>query len=99
MFVGLGVDGDGLDTQLAARADDPEGDFAAIGNQDLVEHAISLGWRGAPPPRPVTLSVAPTSRASRYLLSQSAGWGPTPTALLISTCQATLIANSRSPNC
>ena len=41
--VGLGVDGDGFDIQLAAGADDAEGDFAAIGDQDAFEHEEDLG--------------------------------------------------------
>jgi hypothetical protein len=32
--VGLGVDADGLDSELAAGADDAEGDFAAICNKN-----------------------------------------------------------------
>ena len=36
--IGLGVDGDGFDIELAAGADDAEGDFAAIGDQDAFEH-------------------------------------------------------------
>ena len=37
--VGLGVDGDGAYAHLAAGAVDTKGDFAAIGDQDLVEHS------------------------------------------------------------
>ena len=36
--VGGRMDRDGLDADLAAGADDPERDLAAIGDQDLVEH-------------------------------------------------------------
>ena len=36
--VGLAVDGDGLDAQFAAGADDPQGDLAAVRDQDLLEH-------------------------------------------------------------
>jgi hypothetical protein len=35
--VGLAVDEYGLDAELAARADDAEGDLAAIGDEDLIE--------------------------------------------------------------
>ncbi len=35
--VGGGVDGDGGDAQFLAGAQDPEGDLAAIGNQNLAE--------------------------------------------------------------
>ena len=37
--VGLRVDGDRLDAELAGRLDDAAGDLAAIGDQDLLEHA------------------------------------------------------------
>ena len=36
--VGLGIDGDRLDAHPARGLDDPAGDFAAIGNQDTLEH-------------------------------------------------------------
>ena len=37
--VGFGEDRDRLDFQLAGRADDPEGDLPAVGDQDFPEHA------------------------------------------------------------
>ena len=40
VLVGLGVDRDGLDAELAAREDDAQGDFAAVGDQDFLEHTI-----------------------------------------------------------
>ena len=36
--VGVGKDGDGADFHAARRLDDPAGDLAAVGDQDLVEH-------------------------------------------------------------
>ena len=39
VLVGLGIDGDRLDAELAARVDDPQRHFAAIRDQDLLEHA------------------------------------------------------------
>ena len=39
VLVGLGVDRDGLDAELAAGADDPQGDLAAVGDEDFLEHA------------------------------------------------------------
>ena len=36
--VGFAEDGDGADAEFAAGAEDAHGDFAAIGNQDFVEH-------------------------------------------------------------
>ena len=38
LAVGLAVDRDGLDAELAARADHPQGDLPAVGDQDLLEH-------------------------------------------------------------
>ena len=38
VLVGLGVDGDGLDAELAAGADDAQGDLAAVGDEDFLEH-------------------------------------------------------------
>ena len=35
----LGVDRDGLDTELASGADDAHGDLATVGDQDLLQHA------------------------------------------------------------
>jgi len=37
MGVGLAVDDDRLDPELAARADDSESDLAAVGDEDLIE--------------------------------------------------------------
>ncbi|GAC1460296.1 MAG: hypothetical protein NVSMB8_10650 [Candidatus Limnocylindrales bacterium] len=35
--VGLAIDDDRLDPELAAGADDPESDLAAVGDEDLIE--------------------------------------------------------------
>ena len=37
--VGLAVDGDGADAEFPAGVQNAQRDFAAIGNQDLTEHA------------------------------------------------------------
>ena len=37
--VGLGIDGDSLDPELFACPNDPQGDFAAVGDEDFLEHA------------------------------------------------------------
>ena len=37
--VGLGVDGDRLHAELAARADDAQRDLAAVRDEDFLEHA------------------------------------------------------------
>ena len=48
--VGLGVHGDGLDAEFAAGAQDAQRDLAAVGDDDLLEHARRLssmtnsGW-------------------------------------------------------
>ena len=47
--VGLAEDGHRLDAQLAAGADDPQGDLAPIGNQNSLEHharvsTLNNGW-------------------------------------------------------
>jgi len=36
--VGVGIDGDGLDTHLARRLDDTAGNLAAVADQNLLEH-------------------------------------------------------------
>src|ERR1035438_9493152 len=40
--VGVGEDGDAGDAHFAERADDADGDLAAIGDQDLAEHADGI---------------------------------------------------------
>ena len=41
--VGLGVDTDRLDAELVTGAEDAEGDLAAVGYQDALEHGWHLG--------------------------------------------------------
>ena len=38
--VGLGVDGDRRDAELAARADDAQRDFAAVRDEDLLRNMV-----------------------------------------------------------
>src|SRR5665647_2169160 len=46
LAIGFGVDGNRLDVELAARADDSERDLAAIGDQDFLEHQLVYpAWR------------------------------------------------------
>ena len=40
VLVGGGIDDGRLDAQLAAGADDPQGDLAAVGDEDLGEHCF-----------------------------------------------------------
>ena len=42
VLVGVGIDRDGLDAHLAGRLDDAAGDFAAVRDQDLLEHAPTV---------------------------------------------------------
>ena len=42
VLVGLGVDGDRLDAELAAREDDAQRDLAAVRDQDFLEHLLRL---------------------------------------------------------
>jgi hypothetical protein len=44
--VGFGIDGDRRDAELVEGANHADGDLAAVGNQDLGEHAAPDGtWR------------------------------------------------------
>jgi len=40
--VRLRINGDGADVQFLASADDPNGDFTAIGDQDFFKHGLSV---------------------------------------------------------
>jgi len=40
--VGLAVDGNRADAQFLARTDHAQGNFSAIGDQNLLEHAVSF---------------------------------------------------------
>ena len=43
--IGRGIDGDGLDAHIAARADNTDRDLAAVGNEHFVEHEAFLTFR------------------------------------------------------
>ena len=43
--IGRGVDGDGLDAHVAARADNTDRDLAAIGDEHFIEHEAFLNFR------------------------------------------------------
>src|SRR5215813_5864098 len=61
--IGLGVNRDGLDPEFLAGGDDANGDFAAIGDQDLLK---SYGWQTEPPrTRPAARSSPACFRRSR----------------------------------
>ena len=40
VHVRLGINGDGFDIKFAAGADDAEGNFTAIGDEDALEHGV-----------------------------------------------------------
>ena len=73
--VGLAEDGHGLDAQLAAGAEDAQGDFAAVGNQDSLEHGyspVSTLNRGCPnstgaPFSTSTATIRPETSAGIWL--------------------------------
>ena len=44
--VGVGIDRDGLDAHAARRADDAAGNFAAIGDEDFLEHLLPWPFVG-----------------------------------------------------
>ncbi len=49
LAVGLAVDRDRLHAELAAGPDDPQGDLAAVGDEDLLEHqGVRSSDRAAP---------------------------------------------------
>ncbi len=50
VVIGFGVDGESADAEVFAGADDAEGDFAAVGDEDFVEHERKWksGKRGVP---------------------------------------------------
>ena len=43
--IGRGINGDGLDAHIAARADNTDRDFAAVGDEHFVEHGAFLNFR------------------------------------------------------
>ena len=43
--IGRGIDGDGFDAHIAARADNTDRDFAAVGDEHFVEHEAFLNFR------------------------------------------------------
>ena len=84
VFVRLGVHGDGLDAELAAGIDDPQGDFSAVRDQDFLEHeqiTFDAETAGKKSPRI-------SQRALRSLV-----------AFFTAHPYRVLIAKSRSPYC
>ncbi len=43
--IGRGINGDGLDAHIAARADNTDRDLAAIGDEHFIEHGAFLNFR------------------------------------------------------
>ena len=66
--VGVGIDGDGLDAHAPRGLDDPAGDLAPVGDQDLVEHALDQAReRGS-----LGLSTACAAAASTHPMGEDA---------------------------
>ena len=45
VLVGFGIDGDGLDAHPARGLDDPTGNFAAVGDENFIEHRLPAGGK------------------------------------------------------
>src|SRR5437868_73986 len=76
--VGVTVDGDGLDAQLFAGADDPQGNLAAVRNEDFLEHPITWAAPQTAPDRTPpagrwsqAASPVPLPRRTRFRSSAS----------------------------
>src|SRR5919198_3802420 len=69
LAIRLGVHGDRLDAQLLARADHPQGDLPAVGDQHFLEHygVSSIPDRSAPP------SLSPDESTPETLSANSLG--------------------------
>ncbi len=69
--VGFGIDRDGFNAHPAGGLDDPAGDFAAIGNQDSLEHVRyesrkpALWLCGAAVKKSITAAAVPISPRAR----------------------------------
>ena len=87
--VELGVDRDGGDSQLAAGPHHADGDLAAVGDQDLLEHehlcqgdGVAVSYGPCPIPRPVRRASASvrwlveTDSTNRYLLDAARSGAP-----------------------
>ena len=66
LHIGLGVDGQGLDPEFAAGPDDAEGDFAAVGDEDFLNHFVKGLARQ---PAPAGKRPGPADRAKGEGLS------------------------------
>ena len=76
--VRVGVDGDGADAEVAAGAEDPAGDLAAVGDQDSGDHGVLTSGRRrsrrlalpAPTPSIARLAIADRHRPSTVRVSR-----------------------------
>ena len=64
--VGLGIDRDGLDAHPAGGLDDPAGDFAAVGDEDALEHACSVPRSRDPLSSSVASPMLPAGRLRQW---------------------------------
>src|SRR5690606_12957010 len=71
--VGLGVDGDGLDAQLLARAQDAQRDLAAIGYEDLGEHLFRVSYSMTTSGSPYSTGDASSTRMRVTVPARCAG--------------------------
>jgi plastocyanin len=85
--VGLAVDGDAADAEFPARADHPDGDLTAVGDQDGVEHGLVADDRLtysethlAAAPGPITIALTCDGRAAHDVVVDTPD-GPVQVAL------------------
>ncbi len=57
ILVGLGIDGDGLDPHATRGLDDPTGDFATVGDENLLEHLLPVAGKPGFPTGAVLLEA------------------------------------------
>ena len=96
--VGLAEDGDRLDAQLAAGADDPQGDLSPVGDQNAFEHqtpraGVSPGVHAGIPaawPRRLTHCPLPIVHPHCRVSTLNIGW-PYSTGSPFSTSTATIL--------
>ena len=79
--VEFGVDRDGLDPEFTGGADDSDGDLAAVGNQDLLEHKCQCWPMSTDQPRFIVEVVEETGSTNADLLAAAASGAPDGTVL------------------
>ena len=108
--VGVGIDGDRLDPHLARGLDDPAGDFAAIGNQDTLEHAapaalnpptfrrcsknVNSAFRTGQSARRPSTPLRPAARHRPAITASSSAKAPRPTTAPIAILLTLLLTTA-----